>query len=205
MNSRLVAATVRCTEATPRAPVKALALPELTTIARARPDVVVVCEFGALITEPLLSRFDMLNVHPSLLPRWRGAAPVERAIMASDDQTGVSIMRLVAGLDSGPVCLAGSEQIEPGDDYGSLSARLQVLGAELLLRTLDQRPPCLEQPEQGGAPGRDALQAGDIKQQPAGQLAGPERQQPGHLPALDMGELDEGQGDQRGDHAGQQK
>ncbi len=64
------------------------------------------CAFGALIKEPLLSAHEILNVHPSLLPRWRGAAPIERAIMAGDDRTGVSIMRLTAGLDSGPVCLA---------------------------------------------------------------------------------------------------
>jgi methionyl-tRNA formyltransferase len=97
---------------------------------------VVVCAFGALIKEPLLSEHELLNVHPSLLPRWRGAAPIERAIMAGDGQTGVSIMRLTAGLDSGPVGLAGSEPIRPDDTYGSVSERLQVLAGELLLRTL---------------------------------------------------------------------
>ena len=109
----------------------------------------VVCAFGALIKEPLLSRLDMLNVHPSLLPRWRGAAPVERAIMAGDDQTGVSIMRVTAGLDSGPVCLAEAEPIRPDDDYGTLAARLEELGARLLVRVLDERPPCVEQDEAG--------------------------------------------------------
>jgi methionyl-tRNA formyltransferase len=78
-----------------------------------------------------------LNVHPSLLPRWRGAAPVERAIMAGDALTGVSIMRLTAGLDSGPVCLAAPEPIGDGDTYGSLAPRLQRLGGDLLLRVLD--------------------------------------------------------------------
>jgi methionyl-tRNA formyltransferase len=110
---------------------------------------VVVCAFGALIKEPLLSEHAMLNVHPSLLPRWRGAAPIERAIMAGDEQTGVSIMRLTAGLDSGPVCLAGSEPIRPDDTYDSLAARLQTLGGELILRALDDAPPFSEQPEQG--------------------------------------------------------
>ena len=62
-------------------------------IAAARPEAVCVCAFGALIKEPLLSDYSMLNVHPSLLPRWRGAAPIERAIMAGDERTGVSIMR----------------------------------------------------------------------------------------------------------------
>jgi methionyl-tRNA formyltransferase len=110
---------------------------------------VIVCAFGALIKEPLLSEHEILNVHPSLLPRWRGAAPVERAIMAGDAQTGVSIMRLTAGLDSGPVCLAGSEPIEPGDTYGSLAQRLQPLAGDLLLRALDEDPPFVEQPEEG--------------------------------------------------------
>jgi methionyl-tRNA formyltransferase len=118
-------------------------------IADSGAEVAVVCAFGALIKEPLLSRFEMLNVHPSLLPRWRGAAPVERAIMAGDDQTGVSIMRVTAGLDSGPVCLAEAEPIRPDDDYGSLSARLQQLGARLLVRVLDERPSCVEQDDAG--------------------------------------------------------
>ncbi len=107
-------------------------------IARTRPEVVVVCAFGALIKEPLLSEHELLNVHPSLLPRWRGAAPVERAIMAGDERTGVSIMRLTAGLDSGPVCLAGAAPIGAQDTYGSLAGRLQTLGGELLVRALDE-------------------------------------------------------------------
>ena len=70
-------------------------------IAAAEPDAVVVCAFGALIKEPLLSEHEMINVHPSLLPRWRGAAPVERAMMAGDEETGVSIMRVDRGLGLG--------------------------------------------------------------------------------------------------------
>jgi methionyl-tRNA formyltransferase len=116
-------------------------------IAAAQPDVVVVCAFGALIKEPLLSEHEMLNVHPSLLPRWRGAAPVERAIMAGDEETGVSIMRVTAGLDSGPVCLAEAEPIARDDTYGTLAPRLQQLGARLLIRALDERPPFVEQDE----------------------------------------------------------
>ncbi len=119
------------------------------TIARTSPHAVVVCAFGALIREPLLSEHELLNVHPSLLPRWRGAAPVERAIMAGDASTGVSIMRLTAGLDSGPVCLSGVESILPDDTYGSLAARLQELGGELLVRALDEQPPFVEQPQDG--------------------------------------------------------
>jgi len=114
-------------------------------IAAAGPEVVVVCAFGAILREPLLSEFELLNVHPSLLPRWRGAAPIERAIMAGDAETGVSIMRVTAGLDSGPVCLAATEPIRPDDSYGSLAPRLEQLGADLLVRALDERPPCREQ------------------------------------------------------------
>ncbi len=119
--------------------------PTRTVVAAARPDAVCVCAYGALIKEPLLSDHVMFNVHPSLLPRWRGAAPIERAIMAGDRSTGVSIMRMTAGLDSGPVCAQRDEPIRAGDNYGSLAARLQALGGELLVATLDERPPCAEQ------------------------------------------------------------
>ncbi|MDX6720430.1 MAG: methionyl-tRNA formyltransferase [Solirubrobacteraceae bacterium] len=118
-------------------------------IAAARPDEVCVCAFGALLREPLLSEHELLNVHPSLLPRWRGAAPVERAMMAGDEQTGVCIMRMEAGLDSGPVCLADREPIRPDDTYGTLAGRLQVLAADLLIRALDERPSAVPQPEEG--------------------------------------------------------
>jgi len=107
-------------------------------IAAVHPRAVIVCAFGALIKEPLLAEHELLNVHPSLLPRWRGAAPIERAIMAGDERTGVSIMRVTAGLDSGPVCLAGEEPIGAQDTYGSLSARLQRLGGGLLVDALDR-------------------------------------------------------------------
>jgi methionyl-tRNA formyltransferase len=117
----------------------------LERIAEAEPEVLCVCAFGALIKEPLLSLRPILNVHPSLLPRWRGAAPIERAILAGDGETGVSIMRLTAGLDSGPVCLQQRIPIEPEDDYGSLAARLEALGGELLVRALAEQPECAEQ------------------------------------------------------------
>jgi len=118
-------------------------------IASVAPDVVCVCAFGALIAEPLLSAHPMLNVHPSLLPRWRGAAPIERAIMAGDTRTGVSIMRLAAGLDDGPVGPCVAEPIGSADTFASLSTRLQVVGAELLVRFLDEPEPMREQADQG--------------------------------------------------------
>jgi methionyl-tRNA formyltransferase len=109
----------------------------LERIRAAEPEAVVVCAFGHLIREPLLSEFPILNVHPSLLPRWRGAAPIERAIMAGDQTTGVCVMRLTAGLDSGPVALREEVPIDPEEDFASLAARLAELGGDLLVRALD--------------------------------------------------------------------
>jgi methionyl-tRNA formyltransferase len=102
------------------------------------PEVGVVCAFGQILREPLLAELELLNVHPSLLPRWRGAAPIERAIMAGDAETGVTIMRVTAGLDSGPIALR--ETVTIGDaDYGALAPRLAALGGDLLVRALDLR------------------------------------------------------------------
>jgi methionyl-tRNA formyltransferase len=119
----------------------------LELIAAAAPEVICVCAFGALIREPLLSAYELLNVHPSLLPRWRGAAPIERALMAGDERTGVSIMRICERLDAGPVCLQQGLDIAPDDTYGSLAARLAKLAGDLLVRALEERPPCREQDE----------------------------------------------------------
>jgi methionyl-tRNA formyltransferase len=95
-------------------------------------DTVVVAAYGALIPKELLDRALWLNVHPSLLPRWRGAAPVERAIMAGDSETGVSIIRLVEELDAGPVGAAGDFPIGPDDDAGVVFERAADMGSELL-------------------------------------------------------------------------
>jgi methionyl-tRNA formyltransferase len=118
-------------------------------IAALRPDAVLICAFGAFIREPLLSEHPMLNVHPSLLPRWRGAAPIERAIEAGDAETGVTIMRPTMEMDAGPICLQRPEPILPEDNYGSLSERLARLGGDLLVEALDTGPPFREQPEDG--------------------------------------------------------
>jgi methionyl-tRNA formyltransferase len=109
----------------------------LERIRAARPEAVAVCAFGQLIREPLLSEWPLLNVHPSLLPRWRGAAPIERAIIAGDRVTGVSVMRVTEGLDSGPVALREELAIGPEDDFAALAAKLAELGGELLVRALD--------------------------------------------------------------------
>lgn len=109
----------------------------LERVRAAHPTTVVVCAFGQLIREPLLSELPILNVHPSLLPRWRGAAPIERAIMAGDRVTGVCVMRLTAGLDSGPVALRAELPLGPEEDFESLSATLAEVGGELLVKALD--------------------------------------------------------------------
>jgi methionyl-tRNA formyltransferase len=121
----------------------------LERIRAAEPEAVAVCAFGQLIREPLLSEFPILNVHPSLLPRWRGAAPIERAIMARDERTGVCIMELTAGLDSGPVALREEVPLGEDEDFEAVSARLAELGGELLVRALDlQAAGALELTEQ---------------------------------------------------------
>jgi len=121
----------------------------LARIAAAEPATLCVCAYGVLIREPLLSAYELLNVHPSLLPRWRGAAPIERALMTGDPETGVSIMHLVAELDAGPVGLQAPEAIHGDDDAGTLGERLQFLGGELLVQALEQRPSFRDQPSEG--------------------------------------------------------
>jgi methionyl-tRNA formyltransferase len=111
----------------------------LEKIRDARPDAAVVCAFGQLIREPLLSELPLLNVHPSLLPRWRGAAPIERALMAGDERTGVCVMQLTAGLDAGPVALCEELAIGSEDDFASLSEKLAAAGGEVLVRALDRQ------------------------------------------------------------------
>jgi methionyl-tRNA formyltransferase len=109
----------------------------VAALADAKPEAVAVCAFGQLIGEPLLSDHVMLNVHPSLIPRWRGAAPIERTLMAGDERTGMTIMRVTEGLDSGPVALQEEIEIGPDEDYASLSERLAELGGSLLIDSFD--------------------------------------------------------------------
>jgi methionyl-tRNA formyltransferase len=111
-------------------------------------DTVVVAAYGVLIPEPVLAQGLWLNVHPSLLPRWRGAAPVERAIMAGDAETGVTIHRTIRELDAGPIAAQEAFPIEPEDDAGSVYARAAALAVELLERVLDD-PRFEPQPDDG--------------------------------------------------------
>jgi methionyl-tRNA formyltransferase len=108
----------------------------------------VVAAYGLLIPEPLLSRALWLNVHPSLLPRWRGAAPIERALMAGDAETGVTIIKLVQELDAGPIAAQRALRIGPEDDFGTVSARAAELGAELVDEVLPE-PAFTPQPAEG--------------------------------------------------------
>jgi methionyl-tRNA formyltransferase len=98
--------------------------------------------FAALVPTNILELAPrgILNVHPSLLPRWRGAAPIQSALLAGDTETGVSIIRLVKALDAGPILLQDRVPITPEDDYVSLEPRLASLGGELLVRALSETP-----------------------------------------------------------------
>jgi methionyl-tRNA formyltransferase len=111
-------------------------------------DVVVLAAYGALIPEAVLDRALWLNVHPSLLPRWRGAAPVERVLMAGDPETGVTIIKLVPELDAGPIAAQRSFPVGEEDDFGTVSARAAALGAELIEEVLPE-PSFTPQPAEG--------------------------------------------------------
>jgi methionyl-tRNA formyltransferase len=103
------------------------------------PDALVVAAYGLILPQAILDipRLGAVNVHASLLPRWRGAAPIQRALLAGDPETGISIMRMDAGLDTGPVLLREALAIRPDDTAGTLHDRLAVLGARLLVAALD--------------------------------------------------------------------
>jgi methionyl-tRNA formyltransferase len=105
-----------------------------------RPDLGVVAAYGRILPQSLLDlpRLGMVNVHASLLPRWRGAAPVHRAVLAGDRETGVTIMRVVLALDAGPMLAARSTEIAPDETSGELETRLANIGAELLAETVDR-------------------------------------------------------------------
>jgi methionyl-tRNA formyltransferase len=134
-------------------PVKALALEHKLPLAQpttlgsrealgllraARGRVMVVAAYGLILPPPMLDLFPLgcINIHASLLPRWRGAAPIQRAILAGDRETGISIMRMDAGLDTGPVYLTHAVPIEPEDTAGSLHDRLAALGGRCIVEAL---------------------------------------------------------------------
>lgn len=102
------------------------------------PDLIVVAAFGQILRQAVLDLppFGCINVHGSLLPRWRGAAPIQAAILHGDDQTGITIMKMDAGVDTGDILSQRGTPIFPGDTSGTLSTRLAILGADLLMDTL---------------------------------------------------------------------
>jgi methionyl-tRNA formyltransferase len=111
---------------------------QVATLAGYRPDALVVAAYGLLLPASVLAvpRYGCINIHASLLPRWRGAAPVQRAIEAGDAETGVAIMRMEQGLDTGPVYAVRATPISADETAGALTARLADLGAALLVEML---------------------------------------------------------------------
>jgi methionyl-tRNA formyltransferase len=112
-------------------------------------DTVVVVAYGLLVPEALLDERLWLNVHPSLLPRWRGAAPVERALMAGDEETGVTIHRTVKELDAGPIAAQRAFPIEPSDDAGAVYEKAAAVAVDLLDDVLAGSPRFTPQTEEG--------------------------------------------------------
>jgi methionyl-tRNA formyltransferase len=115
-------------------------------------EVMVVAAYGLILPQAVLDlpRFGCINIHASLLPRWRGAAPIQRALLAGDGETGVCIMQMEAGLDTGPVLLRGAFPVEPGDTTATLHDRLAGLGAKLVVEALGRLPlPSEPQPADG--------------------------------------------------------
>ena len=117
----------------------------------ARPDVVVVAAYGVLLAPIFLdlAPHGALNIHASLLPRWRGAAPIQRALLAGDRETGISIMRMDAGLDTGPVISRHPLAIRDEDDAGTLHDRLAALGGEAIVAALEGNLKATPQPSEG--------------------------------------------------------
>jgi methionyl-tRNA formyltransferase len=119
------------------------------------PDLVVVAAFGQILRKDVLElpRFGCINVHASLLPRWRGAAPISAAILAGDEETGVTIMKMDVGLDTGPMLSRRSIRLTREDTAGTIFEKLSRLGAELLIETLPEylsgKLQPLPQPEEG--------------------------------------------------------
>jgi methionyl-tRNA formyltransferase len=125
---------------------------EQARFAELRADAAVVVAYGLLLPKPVLDapRLGCFNVHASLLPRWRGAAPIQRAIMAGDAETGVTIMRMEEGLDTGPMCKTGRIAITPEATAQSLHDALAALGAQLMVEVLAQEKiDCVPQPADG--------------------------------------------------------
>ncbi|HWA48688.1 MAG TPA: methionyl-tRNA formyltransferase [Dongiaceae bacterium] len=125
-----------------RTPVSVKAPEEIAAFQALQADVAVVAAYGLILPKAILQapRHGCLNIHASLLPRWRGAAPIQRAIMAGDAETGVTIMQMEEGLDTGPMLLRETLPIDPETDAGALHDALAELGARMIVEALDRLP-----------------------------------------------------------------
>ena len=114
-------------------------------------DVAVVAAYGLILPQTMLDapKRGCLNIHASLLPRWRGAGPIQASVLAGDAETGITIMQMEAGLDTGPMLLREALPIGPADTAATLHDRLAEIGARLVLRALAENPPPIPQPEEG--------------------------------------------------------
>ena len=114
-------------------------------------DVAVVCAYGLILPDAVLSgpKMGCINIHASLLPRWRGAAPIQRAIQAGDAETGITIMQMDSGLDTGDMLMRGIVPITPDMTAGELYDKLTLMGCDLILKTLANRPTPIPQPKDG--------------------------------------------------------
>ena len=123
---------------------------EFVTLAQTA-DVAVVCAYGLILPKAVLEapRYGCINIHASLLPRWRGAAPIHRAVLAGDTESGVTIMQMDEGLDTGPMLLSERVAITPETTGGLLHDALSEMGARLILKALAQKPAAVTQPETG--------------------------------------------------------
>lgn len=134
-----------------RQPVSLQGDDEAAALRALKPDAMIVIAYGLLLPVSVLAvpRYGCLNVHASLLPRWRGAAPIARAIEAGDTETGVTLMQMDEGLDTGPMLLKSGEPIHPDDTAATLHDRLATLGARTLLAALDSlaRGSCVSEPQ----------------------------------------------------------
>ena len=122
-----------------RCPITLANSEELDHIKKLSPDVVVVVAYGQILPVDFLNleKINFLNVHASLLPKWRGAAPIQRAIMNKDQETGISIMKIIEKLDAGPVLLKSKIKIKRESNYQDISKEMSVMGAKLILDAFD--------------------------------------------------------------------
>ena len=111
---------------------------ETKFIQKIKPDVVIVVAYGKIIPSEILGikNIKFLNIHASLLPKWRGAAPIQRSLIEMDKETGISIMKIVQKLDAGPFLIQEKVKIEKNDNYNTLSEKLANLGSKLILKSL---------------------------------------------------------------------